>query len=110
MEFYYLQHELHTDAVLDQPHDQVSLTLEHPVVFPGQCVWVFDREMQVWGRAETKHTYFIFHTLPRSGWVEPLTAAAPTNSRQSNLYIMDIKSLHTFKRQVFVMCEEINTM
>lgn len=49
----HLQHELHTDAVLNQPHDQVCLALEHFVVVPGERVWVFDRKMQVWGRAET---------------------------------------------------------
>ena len=43
-----LQHELHADPVLYQPHHQVGFTLEHLVVFPGHRVGVLDREVKVW--------------------------------------------------------------
>lgn len=42
-----LQHELHADPVLYEPHHQVGLTLEHPVVLPGQRVRVSDGEVEV---------------------------------------------------------------
>lgn len=44
-----LQHELHADSVLYQPHHQVGLALEHLVVLPGQRVRVLDGEVKVWG-------------------------------------------------------------
>lgn len=43
----HLQHELHADPVLYQPHHQVGLTLEHLVVLPGQSVRVLDGEVKV---------------------------------------------------------------
>lgn len=50
-----LQHKLHADSVFDQSHHQVSFTLEHLVVLPGQRVGVLDGEVKVWGGAEHKH-------------------------------------------------------
>ena len=49
-----LQHELHADPVLDQPHHQVGLTLEHLVVLPGQSVGVLDGEVKVGGWTEER--------------------------------------------------------
>lgn len=64
--FHYLQHELHADAVLNQPHNQVCLALEHFVVLPGQRVGVFDGEMQVWSRAATNICILYFPFSPHS--------------------------------------------
>lgn len=51
-----LQHELHADSVFYQSHHQVSFTLEHLVVLPGQRVGVLDGEVKVRGGAEeTQH-------------------------------------------------------
>lgn len=51
-----LQHELHADPVFYQSHHQVSFTLEHLVVLPGQRVGVLDGEVKVRGGAEeTQH-------------------------------------------------------
>ena len=49
-----LQHKLHADPVFYQSHHQVSLTLEHLVVLPGQCVGVLDGEVKVWSWTEKK--------------------------------------------------------
>lgn len=49
-----LQHELHADSVFYQPHHQVGFTLEHLVVFPGQCVGVLDGEVKVGGWTKEK--------------------------------------------------------
>ena len=50
----HLQHELHADPVLYQPHHQVGLTLEHLVVLPGQSVGVLDGEVEVGGWTEDR--------------------------------------------------------
>lgn len=44
-----LQHELHADPVLDQPHHQVGLALEHLVVLPGERVGMLNGEVEVGG-------------------------------------------------------------
>lgn len=52
-----LQHELHADSVFYQSHHQVSFTLEHLVVLPGQRVGVLDGEVKVrGGTVETHNT------------------------------------------------------
>lgn len=51
-----LQHELHADSVLYQPHHQVGLALEHLVVLPGQGVRVLDGEVKVWGWTKGRET------------------------------------------------------
>lgn len=51
-----LQHKLHADPVFYQSHHQVSLTLEHLVVLPGQCVGVLDGEVKVWSWTEENNT------------------------------------------------------
>ncbi len=53
----HLQHELHADSVLYQPHHQVRLTLEHLVVLPGQRVGVLDGEVKVWSGTVEKNIW-----------------------------------------------------
>lgn len=57
----HLQHKLHADSVFDQSNHQVSFTLEHLVVLPGQCVGVLDGEVKVRSGTEQKH-YSHHHT------------------------------------------------
>lgn len=94
-DFCYLQHELHTDPVLDQPHDQVCLALEHSVVLPGQRVRVFDGEMQVRSRAVTnKRVWFTYVTCSaRSGSVSKsfkIITPQPAGYRQTIVVVCGI--------------------
>lgn len=57
-----LEHELHADPVFNQPHHQVSFTLEHLVVLPGQRVGVLDGEVEVRSGTEQKHHTCHHHT------------------------------------------------
>lgn len=57
-----LQHKLHADSVFDQSHHQVSFTLEHLVVLPGQRVGVLDGEVKVGSGTGQKHHICHRHT------------------------------------------------
>lgn len=61
-----LQHKLHADSVFDQSHHQVSFTLEHLVVLPGQRVGVLDGEVQVRSGTEQKHHICHHHTYDQT--------------------------------------------
>lgn len=58
-----LQHEFHADPVFYQPHHEVSLTLEHLVVLPGQCVGVLDGEVKVGSWTEEKNVGSVSHAI-----------------------------------------------
>ena len=57
-----LQHELHADSIFYQPHHKVGLTLEHPVVLPGQGVGVLNGEVKMGGWTEERKTSGQSHT------------------------------------------------